>query len=97
MPAKATFQPLFSGHFVTLLVADAESVLLSKALKTARKNLPLLTEYLARGPSARFLKLAQKYTWTEVAVLRRSLREPEAALLKEPKEGAPSGAQRDRD
>jgi hypothetical protein len=61
MPAETTFQPLFVGHFVTLLVADAESVLLSKALKAARKNQPLLTEYLAHGPSARFLKLAQKY------------------------------------
>ena len=31
------------------------------ALKAARKNRQLLTEYLARGPSQRFLKLAQKY------------------------------------
>ena len=61
MPAETTFQPLFAAHFVTLLVADAESVLLSKALKAPRKNRPLLTEYLAKGPSARFLKLAQKY------------------------------------
>ena len=61
MPTETTFQALFEGHFVTLLVADAESVLLSKGLKAARKNRPLLTEYLARGPSARFLELAQKY------------------------------------
>ncbi|HKO47631.1 MAG TPA: hypothetical protein VJV79_07905 [Polyangiaceae bacterium] len=61
MPAETTYQPLFVGHCVTLLVADAESVLVSKALKAARKNRPLLTEYLARGPSARFLKLARKY------------------------------------
>ncbi len=61
MPTETTFQPLFSGHFVTLLVADVEAVLLSKALKAAGKNRNLLTEYLASGPSSRFLKLAQKY------------------------------------
>lgn len=61
MPAETTYRPLFVGHCVKLLVADVESVLVSKALKAARKNRPLLTEYLARGPSARFLKLAQKY------------------------------------
>jgi hypothetical protein len=61
MPKEATYQPLFVGRFVELLVADAESVLVSKGLKAPRKNQPLLTEYLARGPSARFLKLAQKY------------------------------------
>jgi hypothetical protein len=61
MPKETTYQSLFVGHWVTLLVADVESVLLSKGLKAAPKNRPLLTEYLARGPSARFLKLAQKY------------------------------------
>ncbi len=61
MPKETLYQPLFDGRFVKLLVADAESVLVSKGLKAPRKNQPLLTEYLARGPSARFLKLAQKY------------------------------------
>ena len=61
MPVETAYQPLFVGQYVTLLVADSESVLLSKALKAARKNRLLLTEYLASGPSARFLKLAQKY------------------------------------
>jgi len=61
MPVETTYEPLFVGQYVRLLVADAESVLLSKALKAARKNRQLLTEYLAGGPSARFLKLAQKY------------------------------------
>jgi hypothetical protein len=61
MPEETTYQPLFVGRFVELRVADAESVLVSKGLKAPRKNGPLLTEYLARGPSARFLKLAQKY------------------------------------
>ena len=61
MPAETTYQPLFVGHCVSLLVADTEAVLVSKGLKAARKNRPLLTEYLARGPSARFMKLARKY------------------------------------
>jgi hypothetical protein len=61
MPSETTYQPLFAGQYVSLLVADAESVLLSKGLKAARKNRLLLTEYLARGPSARFLNLARKY------------------------------------
>jgi hypothetical protein len=61
MPAETIYQPLYVGHYVKLHVADSESVLLSKGLKAARKNAQLLTEYLALGPSARFLKLAQKY------------------------------------
>src|SRR6187402_322159 len=61
MLTETAYQPLFVGHCVSLLVADAESILVSKGLKAARKNRPLLTEYLARGPSARFLKLAHKY------------------------------------
>jgi hypothetical protein len=61
MPAETTYQPLFTGQYIKLLVADHESVLVSKGLKAARKNRALLTEYLARGPSARFLQLARKY------------------------------------
>jgi len=61
MPAETKYEPLFKGRFVTLLVADADAVLLSKGLKAPRKNGPLLTEYLARGASPRFLKLARKY------------------------------------
>ena len=61
MPKETTYQPLFVGRFVELFVADAEAVLVSKGLKAPRKNQPLLTEYLAGGPSARFLKLARKY------------------------------------
>lgn len=61
MPAETQYSRLFTGHFITLLVADAESILISKALKAARKNGPLLTEYLARGASPHFLQLAKKY------------------------------------
>jgi hypothetical protein len=62
MPRETNYRPLFAGRFVTLLVADVESILLSKALKAPRKNQPLLTEYLARGASPRFLELARKYS-----------------------------------
>jgi hypothetical protein len=61
MPKETTYRALFVGRYVKLLVADAESVLISKGLKAPRKNQPLLTEYLARGPSTRFWKLAEKY------------------------------------
>jgi hypothetical protein len=61
MPRETVYEPLFSGRFVTLQVADVAAILLSKGLKAPRKNGPLLTEYLARGPSPRFLTLARKY------------------------------------
>lgn len=61
MPPETIYEPLFSGRFVTVLVADTDCVLLSKGLKAPRKNQPLLTEYLAQGASPRFLALAQKY------------------------------------
>lgn len=40
---------------------DEECVLLSKAAKAPQKNGALLTQYLASGPSDRFLRLAEKY------------------------------------
>jgi hypothetical protein len=61
MPRETRYQPLFHGRFVTLQVADAEAILLSKGLKAPRKNGPLLTEYLARGASPRFFALSRKY------------------------------------
>ena len=38
-----------------------EAVLVSKALKAPAKNRSLLTEYLAKGASQRFLDMAKKY------------------------------------
>ena len=61
MPQETVYERFFSGRFVTLTVADAECVLLSKALKAPGKNRSLLTEYLASGPSARFMELAARY------------------------------------
>jgi hypothetical protein len=61
MPRETVYQALFAGRFVTLLVAEVEAVLVSKGLKAPRKNGPLLTEYLARGASSRFVELARKY------------------------------------
>lgn len=61
MPRETRYKKIFEGQFVQLLIADAEAVLLSKALKAPAKNRVLLTEYLAHGPSERFLNLAQKY------------------------------------
>lgn len=61
MPRETRWLPAFEGEFVRLLLAEAEAVLLSKALKAPNKNRNLLLEYLAVGPSDRFLYLAQKY------------------------------------
>ncbi len=61
MPRETEYTDLYRGRYVTLLVADADSVLLSKALKAPLKNRALLVEYLARGASERFLKMAEKY------------------------------------
>jgi hypothetical protein len=61
MPEETEYETFFSGKFVTLKVADEECVLLSKAAKAPEKNGALLTEYLANGPSERFVALAAKY------------------------------------
>lgn len=61
MPSETRYDELYAGKMVRLLLADADAVLLSKGLKAPVKNAPLLTEYLALGPSERFLALARKY------------------------------------
>jgi hypothetical protein len=61
MPRETRYDPLFSGQFVTLLVADSEAVLVSKALKAPAKNGVLITDYLSQGATPRFLQLAHKY------------------------------------
>lgn len=61
MPRETRYTALFHGELVTLLVADVEAVLVSKALKAPAKNRSLLTEYLAKGASPRFLDMAKKY------------------------------------
>ncbi len=61
MPRETRYLESFKGQFVRLLIAEPEAVLLSKALKAPAKNRALLTEYLAKGASERFLRLADKY------------------------------------
>lgn len=61
MPEETEYETFFEGTFVTLKIADEECVLLSKAAKAPKKNGALLTEYLAQGPSERFMSLAAKY------------------------------------
>lgn len=61
MPRETRYTDLLHGKLVRLMVAEPEAVLVSKALKAPAKNAPLLTEYLALGPSARFFELAKKY------------------------------------
>jgi len=61
MPRETRYEEIFRGKLVRLLVAEPEAVLVSKALKAPAKNGPLLTEYLAKGASSRFLDLAKRY------------------------------------
>lgn len=61
MPRETRYDPLYKGTFVEALVADADAVLISKALKAAEKNRALVTEYLAKGASERFFELARKH------------------------------------
>lgn len=61
MPRETRWLPVFEGEFVRLLLAEPEAVLLSKGLKAPIKNRNLLLEYLALGPSDRFLELAATY------------------------------------
>jgi hypothetical protein len=61
MPKETEYSALYSGRFVELFAADGDAILLSKALKAPAKNRLILVEYLARGASSRFIKLAKKY------------------------------------
>jgi hypothetical protein len=51
---------IYGGHFIKLSVADLDSILISKALKAPIKNRALITDYLARGASSQFLKMAKQ-------------------------------------
>ena len=61
MPRETRYTVIFQGDLVTLSAADVDAVLISKALKAPVKNRALLTEYLAKGASQRFLAMAKKY------------------------------------
>lgn len=61
MPRETRYLPVFQGRYVTLLAADQDAVLISKAWKAPVKNAPLIREYLSQGASDRFFELAEKY------------------------------------
>ena len=61
MPKETNYAPMFEGVYVTLLAADVDAVLVSKASKAPKKNSALIVEYLARGASERFFSLAAIY------------------------------------
>lgn len=61
MPKETQYERVYAGEYATLEIADMDSILLSKALKAPRKNRSLIVEYLARGASSRFLRLAREY------------------------------------
>jgi len=61
MPDETEYAVVYPGRFVELSVADSDAVLLSKGLKAPAKNRLILVEYLAKGASERFLRLAKKY------------------------------------
>lgn len=61
MPHETQYAPLFSGQHVEASLAEPDYVLLSKALKAPIKNRNLITDYLAKGASDRFLELAGRY------------------------------------
>jgi hypothetical protein len=61
MPRETRYVDLLAGEYVTLQLADADAVLVSKALKAPRKNHALIVEYLAKGASERFLTLAGRH------------------------------------
>jgi hypothetical protein len=61
MPRETKYKVIDQGDYVTRSLADVDAVLLSKALKAAHKNRHIITEFLARGGSARFFSLAKKF------------------------------------
>ena len=61
MPRETRYISLFAGRYVTLLAADQDAVLVSKASKAPAKNAVLIREYLSQGASERFFDLAETY------------------------------------
>src|SRR5690606_11818177 len=61
MPKGTQYTKVYAGQFVTGEVAEADYVLISKALKAPEKNKTLIAEFLAIGASERFLSLAREH------------------------------------
>jgi len=61
MPRETEYVLAHEGRWITGHIAEPDFVLISKALKASEKNRPLIIELLAKGPSERFLALAERY------------------------------------
>lgn len=61
MPKETKYEAVFKGRFVSLLIAEPEAVLISKALKAPEKNKNLIRAFIACGASDRFFELAETY------------------------------------
>lgn len=70
MPRETKWEETYKGSLVRGFIAEADFVLLAKALKAPEKNRPLLTEFIAEGATERFLQLAKKYDVDLEALLR---------------------------
>ncbi len=70
MPKETKWEEIYQGSLVRGFIAEADFVLLAKALKAPEKNRPLLTEFIAAGASERFLDLARKYKVDLEALLK---------------------------
>ena len=61
MPCETQYLLLYEGRHVEGYLADIDAILISKALKAPQKNRALITEYIAKGASERFMSLAGIY------------------------------------
>lgn len=62
MPKETKYDQLYQGVALSAYIARPEYVLLSKALKAPERNIALLIQYLASGPSSLFLELCETYS-----------------------------------
>ena len=69
MPVETVYNLIYEGRHVHGYIAQAEYVLISKALKSPKKNRDLLLEYLSKDPSDIFFDLAKKYNFDVEAFL----------------------------
>ncbi len=61
MPKETTYQPLFVGASSSYGLPTLNRFWFPRGSRLRAKKQPLLTEYLARDPSVRFLELAHQY------------------------------------
>ncbi len=61
MPVETEYDVLLNTQQMEASLAQADYILLSKALKAPNKNRNLITEYLAKGASERFFALCKIY------------------------------------